>query len=129
MPRTRFFASLVFALSVVSASALAAVKAPFTQVAFEQALKSGDPILIEIHADWCPTCKAQDAVMGPLQAKPQFSKLRVFRVDFDSQKDVVKKFNARMQSTLIVFRGGAEVARSVGETEANSLEMLLDKAL
>ena len=67
--------------------------------------------------------------MGPLESKPRFGRLKVFRVDFDSQKDVVRKFNARMQSTLIVFKGGAEVGRSVGDTDGNSIEMLLDEAL
>lgn len=129
MFRPRHLPSLVLALSMVSASAFATVKAPFTQSAFDQALKAGDPILVEIHADWCPTCKAQDAVMGPLESKPRFGRLKVFRVDFDSQKDVVRKFNARMQSTLIVFKGGAEVGRSVGDTDGNSIEMLLDEAL
>lgn len=34
---------------------------------------------------------------------------------------------ARMQSTLIVFRGNAERGRSVGDTDENSIKALLEK--
>jgi hypothetical protein len=61
--------------------------------------------------------------------QPKFSELRVFEVDFDSQKDVVRSLRARMQSTLITFRGAQEVGRSVGDTKRESIEALLAKAL
>ena len=40
------------------------------------------------------------------------SELTVFDIDFDTQKDAVRAFGARMQSTLIVFKGGVEVGRA-----------------
>jgi hypothetical protein len=48
-------------------------------------------------------------------------------VDFDSQKDAVKAFGARMQSTLITFKGSLETGRSVGDTNPGSIAALLDK--
>ena len=53
----------------------------------------------------------------------------IFTIDFDSQRDLVRRFGAQMQSTLIVYKGAAEVARSVGETQAEWIEQLLEKAL
>ena len=38
-------------------------------------------------------------------------------IDFDSQKDLVNRFGARMQSTLITFKGDKEEGRSVGDTK------------
>jgi hypothetical protein len=55
--------------------------------------------------------------------------LKIFRVDFDAQKAVVKQFKAQMQSTLIVFKGSAEQGRSVGDTRQASIAALLDKSL
>ncbi len=101
----------------------------FSQSAFETAQKSGKPILVEIHADWCPTCKAQKPVINQLKAESKFKNLVIFDVDFDAQKDVVKTFNARMQSTLIVFKGTAETGRSVGDTQKPTIEKLLDTSL
>jgi thiol-disulfide isomerase/thioredoxin len=82
-----------------------------------------------IHADWCPTCKAQGPILDKLTADPKFKDLKVFRVDFDTMKPVVKQFGAQMQSTLIVFKGSAEKGRSVGDTKQSSIAALLDKGL
>jgi thioredoxin-like negative regulator of GroEL len=102
---------------------------PFSAEAFKAAQASGSPILVEIHADWCPTCKAQIPILDKLTADPKFRDLVVFRVDFDSMKPVVKQFGAQMQSTLIVFKGSAEQGRSVGDTKQASIAALLDKSL
>jgi len=41
----------------------------------------------------------------------------------------VKYFGARMQSTLITFKGATETARSVGDTEPSSIAALLNMTL
>lgn len=120
--------SSVFTMLSMAVPALAAEE-PFTQDAFRAAQKTGKPILVEIHAAWCPTCKAQIPIVGVLSAEPKFSDLIVLRVDFDDQKDIVRSFNAQMQSTLIVYKGEKEVARSVGDTNVNSIATQLGKAL
>ena len=102
---------------------------PFSEEAFKAAQASGSPILVEIHADWCPTCKAQNPILDKLTADPKFKDLKVFRVDFDAMKPVVKQFGAQMQSTLIVFKGSVEQGRSVGDTKQDSIAALLDKSL
>jgi thioredoxin 1 len=109
--------------------ALAAELAPYTPEGFAAAQAAGAPILVDIFAPWCPTCKAQQPILDKLENAPKFGALKVFRVDFDSQKDVVRRFKATTQSTLIVFKGAAETGRSVGDTDAASIAALLDKAL
>jgi hypothetical protein len=52
-----------------------------------------------------------------------------FVVDFDGQKDAVKYFGARVQSTLIAFKGETETGRSAGDTERSSISALLHKTL
>lgn len=48
----------------------------------------------------------------------------VFEVDFDSQKDVLRIFGVRQQSTLIGFRGTTERARAVGITDPAAIAAL-----
>lgn len=67
--------------------------------------------------------------MGELAGKAKFKDLVRLDVDFDSQKDAVRSLKAQSQSTLIVFKGTTEVGRSVGDTNAASIEALLSKAL
>jgi thioredoxin 1 len=129
----RLFAGCMLATAVSASGTLhpawASTAVQFSEEAFKAAQASGSPILVEIHADWCPTCKAQDPILDKLTAEPKFRDLKVFRVDFDAMKPVVRRFGAQMQSTLIVFKGSAEKGRSVGDTKAASIAALLDKSL
>ncbi|MGE6743413.1 thioredoxin family protein [Allorhizobium pseudoryzae] len=113
------------ALSLASAvSAFSAEIKPFQQEAFAAAQKAGQPIVVDITASWCPTCKAQKPIIDTLAKSGDFKDLTIFQVDFDSQKDVVRALGANMQSTLIGYRGTKETARSVGDTKAASIEKL-----
>lgn len=127
--RTFLLAAVGTALVAAPLLAWAATATPFSSDAFQKAQAAGKPILIEIHASWCPVCKVQAPIIADLTAQPKFKDLAVFRVDFDSQKADVKRFGAQMQSTLIVFKGANEMGRSVGETKRESIAMLLEKGL
>jgi thioredoxin 1 len=116
-------AALVFA----AAPALAAAAA-YTPAAFEAAQASGAPVLVVIHASWCPTCRAQLPIVERLEADPKFKGLKVFKVDFDAQKDAVRAFGARAQSTLVMYNGGKETGRSVGDTDAGAISALISTA-
>ena len=111
------------------ASAFAAETRTFDSGSFAAAQKAGKPILLAIHASWCPTCKAQKPILSELMAEPKFKDLIYFVVDFDTQKDAVRFFGAQMQSTLIAFKGTKETGRSVGDTERSLIAALLNKAL
>jgi thioredoxin-like negative regulator of GroEL len=123
-----FVAAIITITGLVS-SAFAGGTVPYTAEAFKAAQTAGQPVLIEIHADWCTTCKAQKPIIDRLTSDAKFKNLTILRVDFDGQKPVVKQFGAQMQSTLIVFKGTAEQGRSVGDTKEASIAALLDKAL
>jgi len=125
--------AILLAMVTVSAAfatpALATQTKTFDLQSFAAAQKEGKPILVGIHASWCPTCKAQDPILGVLMAESKFKSLVYFVVDFDNQKDAVKFFGARTQSTLIAFKGATETGRSVGDTSRTSIAALLGKTL
>lgn len=125
---SKFFRSLLLLPLFAAGIALAGGQA-FDPAAFDALQKQGKPVLVEIHADWCPTCKAQEPILSDLLKTPELQGLSALRVDFDKQKDVVKSFKATMQSTLIVFKGGKEVGRSTGDTKKDSIAALLKKAI
>jgi thioredoxin len=124
--------SVLFAAAAASAAAIpafATVTQPFDAAAFAEAQKAGKPIFVAVHASWCPICKAQTPILAELMADPKFKDLAYFTIDFDSRKDLVRRFGARMQSTLIAFKGAKEQGRSVGETNRGSIAALLNKVL
>jgi thioredoxin 1 len=115
------------ALAVTPSFALAAKVETYSDAAFQAAQKQGKSILIAIHADWCPTCKAQAPIIKTLLGG-KFENVVAFRVDFDGQTDVVRAFGANSQSTLISFKGEKETGRSVGDTDPTSIEALVAAA-
>ena len=124
----KFIRSLMLLSFLAAGSAVAADQA-FDQAVFDALQKQGKPVLVTIHADWCPTCKAQEPILGELLKTPELQGITALRVDFDKQKAAVKAFKVQYQSTLIVFKGGKEVGRSTGDTKKDSIAALLKKAL
>ncbi|RAU23898.1 thioredoxin [Paramagnetospirillum kuznetsovii] len=95
--------------------------------AFVAAQEAGKSILVDVTAPWCPTCaKQKPTVQGLEMSQP---KLVVFDVDFDSAKDVLKQLRVTSQSTLIMFKGKAEMGRSTGETDPAAIAALVGKGL
>jgi thiol-disulfide isomerase/thioredoxin len=129
LSRRSMLVAAIITSAVAVTPALTAGPQSFDAKLFADAQKAGKPILIFVHAPWCPTCKAQAPVLSKLMAEPKFGNLAYFIIDFDSQKDLVKRFGARMQSTLIAFKGDKEAGRSVGDTDPKSIAALLNKTL
>lgn len=109
--------------------ALAVERVPFDRAAFDAALKAGKPVLVDVSATWCITCKQQHVVLDKLFALPKFAGFTVFSVDYDSEKDVMRSFGVQQRATLIVFKGGKEVGRSSWQTGEAAIETLLAKAV
>lgn len=102
--------------------------AAFTPAALEAAQSQGKSIVVHISAPWCPVCKAQKPILDGLAAKDAFKGYVFLDVDFDSQKDALRSLKVQSQSTLVVYKGGKEVGRSAGDTDAASIEALLANA-
>jgi thiol-disulfide isomerase/thioredoxin len=99
---------------------------PFDSKAFQASQAAGKSILVDVTAPWCPTCKRQRPIVE--QSDKPRPDLVVYLVDFDTAKDVLKRLRVQNQSTLIVFRGAAEMGRSTGDTDAGSIGALVAKA-
>ncbi|HEX9590094.1 MAG TPA: thioredoxin family protein [Bradyrhizobium sp.] len=117
---------MLVAATLLASSLVAWAGQPFDAKAFQSAQAAEKVILVDVTASWCPTCRQQRPIVEQIEReKPD---LVVLEADFDTAKDVLKQFRVQYQSTLIVFRGSKEVARSTGETDPSLIRALIAKA-
>ena len=121
--------TVLLALSSLMSLAMAGDIKPFNQQDFDKLIHEGKPVVLDISATWCPTCKAQKPIIDGLMKQPTYNDVTLMTIDFDSAKPMLKKFKVTMQSTLVAFKGDKEVGRSVGDTTPEGLEGLIKKTV
>jgi len=120
---------IVCALLVTAASIAQALDIkPYTAEALAAAEGAGQPVALHFHADWCPTCRAQDKVLQSLKAEKGLD-LTILTANYDTEKDLKRRFKVNAQSTLVVLKGQKEAARLVGDATADGIRSALKAAL
>lgn len=119
----------LLALSSLMSLAMAGDIKSFNQKDFDKLTHDGKPVVLDISATWCPTCKEQKPIIDSLMKQPAYRDVTLMTIDFDSAKPTLKKFKVTMQSTLVAFKGDKEVGRSVGDTTPEGLEGLIKKTV
>ncbi len=90
-------------------------------------LGSGPPVLVDFYADWCGPCKMVAPLVDEI-AQDNIGKLLVAKIDADQAPGLLERFGIRGIPTVILFKGGEEVARSVG-LEPDKLRSMTEQAV
>lgn len=110
---------------VAAMPAQAAEFADFDRAAFDAAQAQGRPILLDVHAWWCPVCASQARTIKRLATPQTYPGLIVFRINYDRQKDVWRGFGVTKQATLIAFHGRRETGRIAFMTDKAKIADLI----
>lgn len=113
----------------LAASLAMAAEVPYNQANFDAARAAGQTVAVVFHASWCPTCRAQAPVLKELANTPEMKSLTLYVADFDTEKALRNALHVNQQSTIVVFKGKRETARSTGETQRGALETFLRGAI
>ena len=90
-------------------------------------LQSAAPVLVDFYADWCAPCKMVAPIVDEI-AYRHIGRVLVAKVDTDRAPDLAMRYGIRSIPTLILFRDGQEVERSVG-FEPERVRTLVDDAV
>ncbi len=89
----------------------------------DEVVNSDVPVLIDFWAEWCMPCKMIAPVLAEISDE-YAGRLKVGKLDVDSEGELAMKFSVQSIPTLILIKGGEEVGRKVGALPKPAIEEL-----
>ncbi len=101
----------------------------FTDQNFETDVISSDvPVLIDFWAAWCGPCKAIAPVIEEI-AGDYIGKVKVGKVDVDSNQNTAMNYGVRSIPTLLIIKDGKVVNQIVGAVPKANITDMLDQVI
>ena len=97
-----------------------------TDASFEaDVLQSDIPALVDFWAEWCGPCKMIAPILDEI-AMEYAGKIKICKVDVDSNPETAAKFNVRGIPTLLILKNGVVEATKVGALSKGQLTEFIE---
>ena len=94
----------------------------------EEVVNSNVPVLVDFWAEWCGPCKMIAPILDEI-AKEYGEKLKICKIDVDSNPEIAPKFGIRGIPTLIMFKDGNAESTKVGAVSKSQLIEFVDEII
>ncbi len=94
----------------------------------DEVTKSDKPVLVDFWAEWCGPCRMVSPIVDELAGEYE-GKLKVGKVDVDSNPETSMKYGIRSIPTLLIFKNGEVVDQIVGAVPKAQLKKQVDAQL
>ena len=109
----------IFCMFVFGANAIEK-KTTFDKELFNKAQSEGKIVVVSSWMKYCSSCASQMNVLKKAKKDGQLLDIKFDNIEYFSfdvmNKDIADSFNVLYQTTLLIFKDGKEVYRSIGET-------------
>ncbi|MBX3358505.1 MAG: thioredoxin [Phycisphaeraceae bacterium] len=93
-----------------------------------EVLESDKPVLVDFWAEWCMPCRVLGQTIDEI-AGEYAGRVKIAKVDIDSNREVPVKYGIQAIPTVILFKGGELKKRFVGLVGKGDLAAALDDLL
>lgn len=93
-----------------------------------EVMSSNIPVLVDFSATWCGPCKILAPVVDEIAGDFE-GRLKVVKVDIDGAQETASRFGIMSVPTLMVFKGGQEIGRTVGAQPKAAIVKQLESVL
>ena len=91
-------------------------------------LKSDLPVLVDFWDEWCGPCKMVGPTVEQL-SQTMAGKIKVAKLNVDENQEIAMKYGIRSIPSLILFKAGKEIARTVGAASKESYQKFIEQSL
>jgi len=91
-----------------------------------EVLQSKLPVLVDFWAEWCGPCRMLGPTIEAI-ADEYAGRVRVYKMDIDSNHDTPPKYHVRGIPTVILYKDGKVVEQLVGNMPKDAFVQLLNK--
>ena len=91
-----------------------------TNTSFDELLQSEKLVIVDFWATWCGPCRMLSPLLDEVEAEME-DKVEVVKVNVDDADEIAMRFRIMSIPTLLFFKNGAMVDRSVGALPKSAL--------
>src|SRR3954471_12077601 len=101
----------------------------FTDASFDKDVLNAEvPVLVDFWAEWCGPCRMMAPTVDQV-AIDYAGKVKVGKLDVDSNQQTASRYGIRGIPTLLLFKGGQIVEQKVGAIGKPEFQKMLEKHL
>lgn len=89
-----------------------------------EVLDNSNPVIVDFWAPWCGPCRMMGPVLEEL-SKEYEGKVEFFKVNVDDEAELAEKYNVVSIPSIMLFKKGEVVDRSVGAVPKSKIEEMI----
>jgi thioredoxin 1 len=91
-------------------------------------LKSNTPVLVDFWAEWCGPCRMVSPILEKL-GETMSDQIKIVKLNVDENQELAMTYGIRSIPSLLIFREGKEIGRTVGAATEQTYEKFVQTSL